>query len=530
MTVAGSVELLSSKKIVGWALDSESSRPAIVDICLDDTPIRKLRAERARPGFEQFPCGGRVGFRFRIGRSLLPYIATKESLSFRLNGHTLPVVSNRLQLPKAGNRKPTAELLNLLQRGYIVTKKGEVKLSIHLDTNWQRRILTFYERARREFADSFGYDLYIVYGTLLGYARENDFIAGDDDFDVAYLSRHEDPIKVKREFIDIVKTLNALGKNIRIGKRRNLFHWKNDDGLVIDIFPSWLNKDNYYLTFAVGAPCAAAVRQGFRTERFYDHDVIVPVAKERVLEGIYGPNWRTPDPYFQWTLTSSVRKSMRKVRLSEVELAEVYWDRIYRRADRLTEPSSFAKFAQQWITAETRAVIDIGCGNGRDTHYVAGGRPVLGIDYSSGVIEQNKSRWPKSKFPKVEFAQADVKDLDTMLTATRDLIESAGGAVAAYSRFFLHAIDDEAEEDLRKFLEQVLPSGSLVLLEFRTHLDRSLSRVHEDHFRRFIDPDALISRFARTGRFRLMSRESGQGLAPYKDEDPHVARLVFRVD
>ena len=523
MAILGAVESLRRPKITGWAIDTDTDGPATVECYIDDVRIRKLRTDIVRQGFEELVPSGKVGFQFRIDKNLLPYIATPESLSFRVNGKRLPITRNRLKALPEASRKPLSRLSELLGKGYIVSKKGKLKLSIHLDDAWQKKAFDFYAEAREKFRSLFGYDLYIAYGTLLGAVREKNFIAGDDDFDTAYLSKHEKADDVKKEMVHIIKTLIASGERIRVGQRRNLFHWRGRNKVELDIFPSWLRGENYYLSFAVGSPAAEAVRAGFESRQFRDRDVLMPVRAEDVLTATYG-QWREPDPLFQWVVSPPVAREMRKVTLSKAELAEIYWDATYGKLKSVAPPSPFAEeVAAKWIDDRFKAVIEVGCGSGRDTAHVAGGRPALGLDYSEAVVAKNRSERGTET---LGFAVADVRDAQALDQVTRDFIAKAGGPIALYCRFFIHSITDDGEASLRTLFEK-LPAGSRMLFEFRTHLDANLEKTFGDHYRRFVNPDHFIERVTKSGKFRLVHGERGHGYAVWGDEDPHVARLIF---
>jgi len=317
----GEVELLQREKIVGWARERGKTTPATVEVWLGGRKLRTIRADRVRRPAANHP-GGEIGFRFRIHGTLWRYVHERSAISFRVAGEELPIRLNRLKLASPAHRKPVESLFEKLDNGYIVTKKGAVKVSISESADWQEAVLDWYAVAGEKFRSLFGYDLYIVYGTLLGLVRENGFIPGDDDFDTAYLSKHTDPKKVRAEMAAMIRRLRESGECIRVGRRRNLFHWKSPQGIEIDVFPSWLRDEKYFLSFAVAADCADSIRKGFATRSMAGKTVLAPVEAETVLAASYGPNWRKPDPLFQWIIPPAARSEMRRVKLSrrQVEL------------------------------------------------------------------------------------------------------------------------------------------------------------------------------------------------------------------
>ena len=67
--------------------------------------------------------------------------------------------------------------------------------------------------------------------------------------------------------------------------------------------------------------------------------------------------------------------------------------------------------------------------------------------------------------------------------------------------------------------------GGRLLLEFRTLEDAALPHHFPQPQRHFLDPDEIVAEIkARGGRIRHVS--AGTNLAPFRDEDPHVCRIV----
>ena len=48
---------------------------------------------------------------------------------------------------------------------------------------------------------------------------------------------------------------------------------------------------------------------------------------------------------------------------------KTYWNNFYKNNDSTLKPSSFARFIASKYTESNGTVIDVGCGNGRDTFY-----------------------------------------------------------------------------------------------------------------------------------------------------------------
>jgi SAM-dependent methyltransferase len=191
-----------------------------------------------------------------------------------------------------------------------------------------------------------------------------------------------------------------------------------------------------------------------------------------------------------------------------------YWNRFYARW-RHTLPSQFAALVASELAPAT-LVVDIGCGNGRDTFFFArSGFPTIGIDRSSVSIEANARMRSAGD---VRFINADITACD--LAALMPPHERA----CFYARFFLHAIDDATEDALLGRLAEI-PEGSLLCLEFRTLADEATAKTFGDHDRRYIDHEALVRALPARG-FQVDYERQGRGMAKFRDEDPYVGRIL----
>lgn len=196
-------------------------------------------------------------------------------------------------------------------------------------------------------------------------------------------------------------------------------------------------------------------------------------------------------------------------------LNEQYWNSFYSSLRRLP-PSQFAALVASDISAGT-LVLDIGCGNARDTFFfAASGFPAVGFDKSPVAIESNTA---DASLPHLRFVEADAEDLDLKAQI------GAASQVCAYARFFLHAIDEVTEEALLTNLGESLPDGSAVYLEYRTLADEGTVKTYGGHYRRYIDHARLVADVNKKG-LKVVYEIEGQGMARFGTEDPHVGRII----
>ena len=122
-----------------------------------------------------------------------------------------------------------------------------------------------------------------------------------------------------------------------------------------------------------------------------------------------------------------------------------YWNKYYKKIELFNiKPSSFSKFCYNKFikAAKKKDILDIGCGNGRDTiFFFKKGLKVVGVDKSVAAIKINKDRFSFSK--NLLFYKKDINKFDFKKIGKFDFI---------YLRFFLHAINLNTQKNLFKHL------------------------------------------------------------------------------
>jgi SAM-dependent methyltransferase len=209
-----------------------------------------------------------------------------------------------------------------------------------------------------------------------------------------------------------------------------------------------------------------------------------------------------------------------------------YWDRYYRATAAACSPaqllpSQFAVFVCSEFS-DARCILDLGCGNGRDSFFFAHyGIRTVGVDESEGALELCRSRLADSRTANLEFHQGSVADPGFSETLKPWLAGTQERPAVAYGRFFLHAISETEEAAFLAASAALLRGQNASLaLEFRTLRDAAQAKVTAEHYRRFVDPASFIGR-AHAAGFRVAYYAEGFGYAKHKADDAHVARCLL---
>ena len=196
-----------------------------------------------------------------------------------------------------------------------------------------------------------------------------------------------------------------------------------------------------------------------------------------------------------------------------------YWQSIYSSASVPTFPSQFAIFVHSWLGSESCNILEVGCGNGRDSIFLSNaGHNVVVTDQCVGAeLKQIASTSGNLNYVEEDINNA-ICNFSLYLDSTKRTI--------VYSRFFQHAIDDVAEEKMMNLLNTKIPEDSTLFFEFRLLEDKDQYKVFgTDHYRRFQSDDDFVNLLSRTG-YSCEYRCKGNGYARFGQEDPIVGRFV----
>jgi len=203
-----------------------------------------------------------------------------------------------------------------------------------------------------------------------------------------------------------------------------------------------------------------------------------------------------------------------------------YWNEYYKGKQGPQFPSPFAAFCQQRFPNRECVILEIGCGNGRDSFYFSRRHDVYGIDASSVVVEQNNLKAKRQNFMKARFYAGDFDQVPVEGLPPFDVV---------YSRFALHAMPEETANLVLERAFEFLKPGGIMMLEFRTIKDPlmkqgqtvGLNERLTDHYRRFIDIQ-VMKRKLLSLEFSIDYFVESNGLAVHGNDDPVVGRIIAR--
>ena len=562
--VSGMVEEFSRRRVIGWISVPSDAPPTLVTLHIGDLQVVRTYAtpgpavsgirvggdgtvEMPKPRSDSAERAGRGSvmikgpahdrrnsteeirtFSFRIA-GIWPYVKRRHRITVRVDDRPLPIYRHGMFLrSRRDGELNLPQLKRLFDQGYVLSQMGEVQLSKKLDTEWQRRSMELYTRVRRILAEEHGYDAFLMYGTLLGAVRDGGYIGHDADFDAGYVSRHHNGPDAAAELVEIAMTMIRHGLGADLRARLLHVHDPDDEDFHIDLFHTFFENGVHRFPFGIAGSTRLLESDwsGTREVDFPGGRALVPVNAEQLVRHLYGDDWQRPKPGFNWTLDRTDQAE--EAQLSDEQRTKVHWADFYARTE-FTTGSSFFEFVNARDDMPA-TVIDIGCGDGRDScAFGRAGRTVLGVDQSPvGVRRAFEHAERNGVADRVDFRECDVADVAALGGLIDGVVDAHEGPVMFYLRFFLHAVPEDVQERLLDAIRKHARPGDLFAAEFRTDQDATRTKVHGKHYRRFQNAEEFRRSLTDRLEFEVLHEKEGTGLSPYGDEDPVLYRVVAR--
>ena len=200
-----------------------------------------------------------------------------------------------------------------------------------------------------------------------------------------------------------------------------------------------------------------------------------------------------------------------------------YWEKFYKSKMSLSKPSLFAKFVLKNYIKENNLLIELGCGNGRDSFYFAHyGINIIAIDQCESEIRilNKKNNMLNLKFIYEDFSKFDI-------------IKSVNHI---YSRFSFHSISEKAEDKVIKWAYKKLQKNGNLLVEARGTKNELFklgdpvpgeinAYIYDGHYRRFIDIEKFCEKLKSIGFIIRLAKEQF-GFAPLSNTNYKFIRVI----
>ncbi|WP_127112990.1 hypothetical protein [Shimia sediminis] len=165
----------------------------------------------------------------------------------------------------------------------------------HLDSLAQRM-----KEIETIFRVEFDLQLYLVWGSLLGAAREGDFIGHDVDIDMAYVSKARSALGVLKERDRITDLFDRYGMIVTAPNHGRFLlpgTVDPDTGGIphgIEIYTSFVTQGDYYCYPCIPGWLSGRDIKPFGTASLRGIDFAIPRKTDAWMAAHYGDNWRTP--------------------------------------------------------------------------------------------------------------------------------------------------------------------------------------------------------------------------------------------
>ncbi|MCW2866153.1 MAG: mucin-5AC [Marmoricola sp.] len=387
------------------------------------------------------------------------------------------------------------------------------------------------EGSARAIADlqGLGFEAHVSYGALLGAVRDGRMIGHDTDSDLAYLSRHTHPVDVVRESFRMEREMRLLGwKVVRMSAADLKLFLPVPEGapVQIDVFGAFHVGGTFYQLGARSGTLPRSALLPLSTVTLEGVELAAPADPEAVLEFLYGPGWRVPDPSFQNVDPApGVRRLDGWTRGVRTNLLE--WNDILRRR-RKEVPRERSPFCADVLTRipDDAVVVDLGPGTGRDAAaFAREGHDVLAYDYSGAAVHHTGTRLHRSGGDRTQVRVLPLNDLRAVLLAGAELARLPRQP-HLYARGLVGCLDQDGRDNLWLLCSMALRRGGTLHLELAASAPGLEERSVEGLVQR-LDVDRVVQEITAAGG-EVVRREVGPGEDFFGAPDPAVARLEVR--
>lgn len=413
--------------------------------------------------------------------------------------------------------------------------------------------------------DKFNIDTSLWAGTLLGSIRHKSIIPWDDDADVCIFEKDMKLLCSKK----FISELNRWGCNLLLEESPFVVHIYLEKNInYIDKAPILINSDmlnihnptkyNNSEPFAKNGivdififeeiskykftPIGFAKYFGMDyifSEEIYPLKTISLGGKIKVnifndsisyLKRLYGNNCLNNAVITHFHINDNKdinvgNDDIKKYNMSNLFLPSYvftdYWENVYNTKKILNQQSPFAEYVDLYlknnIINSNKNILNLGCGNNRDDwFFISKGYNVTAVDSAQKSFKKDNLDVIKSDI--IYFVNHEIKKYDII-----------------YSRFVLHSITEDDENILLSKIFKYMNKNCIVFLEFRTNIDELYGKgnkissneyIHNEHYRRFINPLFIRDRIKKLG-FNIRYEETSDKFAIHNQFKPSVCRMIL---
>ena len=375
-----------------------------------------------------------------------------------------PLARTELRFPGSDARLALADAEG---RPMVIGPHGRPMVGFDADGDSTAALLTA-ATAVLEVMRAEGIEGFLAYGTLLGAVREGGFIGHDNDVDLGYVSECPRPVDVVAESMRLQRALVRNGMRVERYSGAGLKVWVQDGAGVhrgLDVFGGFWDGDRLALMGELHLPFERDWIHPLGTATLEDVDFPVPHRPERLLEAMYGPHWRVPDPTFEFDSGTEARHQLgrwfRGIRQHRNE-----WDRFYAPAARRRPMVRHHALAEVIAEAEPGAtIIDVGCGRGRDAAWLGSlGHRTYGLEFSEPAVRFLTERVREHGWP-TTYHIVNLLELRHALSWGARIARIEGPR-AMIGRHLVNCVDARGREGLWRMASMGLRGGGRLHLEF----------------------------------------------------------------
>lgn len=367
-----------------------------------------------------------------------------------------------------------------------------------------------------------GHDIpyFVMFGSLLGLVRNGKPVANDDDVDLA----------VPSSYYSTVKNMCAeSGWSLNVDKDGiflQIAHY-----VAVDVYFYVIENDDLLFKWNfTGYPddpdtwMRVPMSYALPTHNYeFDRDVFsLPNLPVAVVQFLYGTRWRVSLNKGEYQI--KMEKGVPVVTYASNGSTN-YWNDFYANQNMTEVASPFAVFVDTYCDDQKfvdPTLLDLGCGNARDSAYFASkGFDVMAVDRSASAISTNNGKFGGSN---INFSVMDLTDLGAHV----------GSYDVIYCRWVIHSITPTDQTRVLKAVRNLLSPNGIFFIEARTVDDPLFGKgepgkdknsfVH-GHYRRFLSVPELESQLIDHG-FAIEHISASNEYSVVHDDKPHLVRIT----